>query len=77
MGLAQHHKTGWGRGLSHEDVYNGHLLTSWIRGVRFTITRDVVSNALDVPKICRPTYPYSESPCIDDFMDVLISHSGF
>ena len=59
----------------YEDVRNGHLLTSWIHGVCFTITRDNVSNALDVPIICRPTYPYSESSPIDDVMDVLCGRS--
>ena len=34
-------------------------------------TRDVVSDALDVPIIRTPTYPYSESPRTDDVMDVL------
>ena len=42
-----------------EDICHGHKLTSWIRGVCFTITRDDVSNALYVPIICRPTYPCS------------------
>ena len=55
----------------YEDVHNGHWLTSCIRGVRFTITRDVISEALDIPCVCRPTYPYSESSRIDDVMDVL------
>ena len=55
----------------YEDVHNGHWLTSCIHGVRFKITRDVVSKALDIPCVCRPTYPYSESPHIDDVMDVL------
>ena len=62
----------------HEDL-GGHKLASWICGVPFTITRDDVSEALDVLIICTPTYPYSRSPRIDDVMDVLlwtISHSG-
>ena len=59
----------------HEDICYGHRLTSWIHGVCFTITRDNVSNALDVPIICRPTYPYSESSPIDDVMDVLCGRS--
>ena len=61
--------------LVYEDVRNGHYFTSWIHGVTFTITRDVVSNALDVPCVCRPTYPYFESPRIDDVMDVLCGRS--
>ena len=59
----------------HEDIWYGHRLTSWIRGVCFTITTDDVSNALYVPIICRPTYPYSETPRIDDVMDVLCGRS--
>ena len=58
-----------------EDICHGHKLTSWIRGVCFTITRDDVSNALYVPIICRPTYPCSKSPRIDDVMDVLYGRS--
>ena len=54
----------------HEDL-SGHKVGSSIHGVLFTITREHVSKALDVPIICTPTYPYSRSPCIDDVMDVL------
>ena len=54
----------------HED-FNGHKMGSSIRGVLFTITRERVSKALDVPIIRIPTYPYSRSPRIDDVMDVL------
>ena len=59
----------------YEDICYGHRLTSWIHVVCFTITWDDLSNALDVPIICRPTYPYSESPRIDDVMDVLCGRS--
>ena len=54
----------------HEDDH-GHKVALWIRGVPFTITRDDVSEALNVPIIHTPTYPYSRSPRIDDVMDVL------
>ena len=54
----------------HED-FSGHKVGSSIRGVLFTITRECVSKALDVPIIRTPTYPYSRSPRIDDVMDVL------
>nr|POE64200.1 hypothetical protein CFP56_74846 [Quercus suber] len=54
----------------HEDR-GGHKVASWIRGVPFTITRAGVFEALDVPIIRTPTYPYSRSPRIDDVMDVL------
>ena len=58
----------------HEDD-DGHKVASWIRGVPFTITRDNVSEALDVSIICTPTYPYSRFPRIDDVMDVLCKRS--
>ena len=58
----------------HEDDH-GHKVASWIHGVPFTITRDDVSEALDVPIIRTPTYPYSRSPRIDDVMDVLCGRS--
>ena len=59
----------------YEDVHNGHYLTSWICGVRFTITRDIVSDALDVPCVCRPSYPYFESTHINDVLDILCGRS--
>ena len=61
--------------LVHEDVCYGHRVSSCICGVLFTITRDVVSDALDVPIIRTPTYPYSKSPYIDDVKDVLYGRS--
>ena len=51
-------------------------MASSIRGVPFTITREHVSKALDVPIICTPTYPNSMSPRIDDVMDVLCGQSN-
>ena len=58
----------------HEDL-SGHKVGSSIRGVPFTITRERVSKALDVPIICTPTYPYSRSPRVDDVMDILCGRS--
>ena len=58
----------------HEDL-GGHTVASYIRGVPFTITRERVSKALDVPIICTPTYPYSRSPRVDDVMDILCGRS--
>nr|POF02315.1 hypothetical protein CFP56_70604 [Quercus suber] len=60
--------------LVHEDL-GGHKVASSIRGVPFTITRERISKALDVPIICTPTYPYSMSPHVDDVMDVLCGRS--
>ena len=50
-------------------------MASSIRGVPFTITRERVSKALDIPIIRTPTYPYSRSPRVDDVMDVLYGRS--
>ena len=58
----------------HEDL-SGHKVGSSIRGVPFTITRERVSKALDVPIICTPTYPYSRSPRVDDVMDIFCGRS--
>ena len=46
------------------------LVRSWIRGVEFTITSTVVAEALGVPVVREPVYPYVEtSP-----LDVVISY---
>ena len=37
--------------------------------------KKVVSNALNVPLVCRPTYPYTESPPIDAVMSLLCGRS--
>ena len=46
------------------------LVRSWIRGVEFIITPRIVAEALGVPVITDPVYPYNESPPID----VVMSH---
>ena len=52
-------------------IYDSNtLVRSWIRGVEFTITPRVVAEALGVPVITDPVYPYAESPPID----VVMSH---
>ena len=48
-----------------------HYLTSWIRGQEFTINKQTVSKALGVPVVCKPTYPYTIFPAIDDMMSLL------
>ena len=53
----------------------GHYLTTWIRGKEFRITKRVVFEALDVPLVRRLTYPYTESPPIDDVMSLLYGRS--
>ena len=50
-------------------VYDSNtLVKSWIRGVEFTITPRVVADALGVPAVREPVYPYEESPPLDDVM---------
>ena len=52
-------------------IYDSNtLVRSWIRGVEFTITPRVVAEALGVPVVTDPIYPYDESPPID----VVMSH---
>ena len=48
-------------------VYDSNtLVKSWIRGAEFTITPRVVADALGVPMVSNPVYPYDESPPLDD-----------
>ena len=58
--------------LNHScHVYESNtLVRSWIRGVEFTITPRVVAEALGVPVVTDPIYPYDESLPID----VVMSH---
>ena len=49
---------------------NNTFVRSWIRGVEFTITPRVVAEALGVPVVTDPIYPYVESPSIN----VVMSH---
>ena len=52
-------------------IYDSNtLVRSWIRGVEFTITPRVVTEALGVPVVTDLVYPYAESPPID----VVMSH---
>ena len=53
----------------------GHYFTTWIRGKEFRITKCVVSEALGVPLVRRPIYPYIDSPPIDDVMSLLCGRS--
>ena len=44
-------------------VYDSNtFVRSWIRGVEFTITPQIVAEALRVPIVREPIYPYEESP---------------
>ena len=55
----------------HSTVSGGHFLTTWIRGEDFQITKKVVADALSVPLVPCPTYPYIESLTLDDVMSFL------
>ena len=57
-------------------VYDSNtLVRSWIQGVKFTITPRVVANALRVPIVREPIYPYEESPPLDDVMSYITRSS--
>ena len=51
------------------------IVRSWIRGVEFTITHRVVVEALGVPVVTDPVYPYDESPPIDEVMSHITGSS--
>ena len=58
--------------LSIESDYSvSHILCTWIQGEEFSITKKIVSEALHVPLVRDPTYPYDPSPPIDDVMSLL------
>ena len=48
---------------------------TWIRGQSFVITKNDVSNALNVPRVKTPTYPYLKSPPISNVMTLLCERS--
>ena len=57
-------------------VYDSNtLVKSWIQGVEFTITSRVVADALRVPVVREPVYPYKESPTLDDIMSYITRSS--
>ena len=57
-------------------VYDSNtLVRSWIRGVKFTITPRVVADALGVPVVREPVYPYDESPPLDVVMPYITGSS--
>ena len=49
----------------------GHYLTTWICGQEFTISKQVVSEALGVPIVRKPVYPYTEFPSVNDMVSLL------
>ena len=57
-------------------VYDSNtLVKSWIRGVEFTITLDVVVDALGLLVVQNLVYPYDESPPLDDIMSYITGTS--
>ena len=57
-------------------IYDSNtVVRSWIRGVEFTITPRVVAEALGVPIVTDPVYPYDESPPIDEVMSHITGSS--
>ena len=58
----------------YSEVTSGHYLTSWIRGQEFTISKQTISEALGVPLVRKPIYPYTEFPAVDDKMSLLCGH---
>ena len=61
--------------LSVHSYYSNTLVKSWIWGEKYTITPSVVADALGVPLVQHPVYPYNESPPLDDIMSYLTGTS--
>ena len=56
--------------INSEDT-GGHYLTTWICGQEFTLSKLVISEALGVPIIRKPVYPYTEFLIVDNMMPLL------
>ena len=57
-------------------IYDSNtLVKSWIRGVEYIITLRVVADALGVPLVLYPVYPYDESPPLDNVMSYITGTS--
>ena len=57
-------------------VYDSNTLVKrWVWGVEFTITPRVVADALGVPMVSNPIYPYDESPPLDYIMSYITGTS--
>ena len=61
--------------LSVHSYNSNTLVRSWIRGDEYIITPSVVADALGVPLVQHPVYPYDESPPLDDIMSFITSIS--
>ena len=57
-------------------IYDSNtLVRSWIRGVEFTITPQIVAEALRVPIVREPIYSYDESLPLDGVMSYITRSS--
>ena len=57
-------------------IYDSNtLVRSWIRGVEFTITSRVMAEALGVPVVMEPVYPYDKAPPLDVVMSYITGSS--
>ena len=57
-------------------IYDSNtIVRSWIRSEEFTITPKVVAEAVGVPIVTDPVYPYNESPPIDEVMSHITGSS--
>ena len=57
-------------------IYDSNtVVRSWIRGEEFTVIPRVVTEALGVPIVTDPVYPYDESPPIDEVMSHITGSS--
>ena len=61
--------------LSIQSYDANTLVRSWVRGVGYTITPLVVTDALGVPVVQHPVYPYDESLPLDDIMSYITGSS--
>ena len=61
--------------LSVHSYDSNTQVKSWIRGKEYIITPSIVANALRVPLIQHPVYPYNESPPLDDIMSFITGTS--
>ena len=57
----------------YSEVVGSHYLTSWIRVQEFTISKKIVSKALGVPLVRKPSFLYTKFPSIDDIKSLLYS----
>ena len=46
-------------------------MTTWIRCDEYQITKKVVADALSIPLVYNPTYPYIDLPSLNDVMSLL------